>query len=319
MKIDDLMAGDPLWHARFEQMKHQVYVCNVPHQFCGVGHLTSEWNAGFMLSQRYRLNFVHVPLPEPWEFFLGWGKGELSYDSVKRFRKIQLPLIPFKADVDCIERLAYLISRHKIREKTLFVLGYNQNAYDQTESGEVLRKKYDDNLAWKRVKVHKKDGEVTIAVHLRKGDILKSEKDMKKRYIDAAWMGGLASHIVRNVKRTAKINVYSQGLTEEDKQAFSIVGGVSYFDNVDPCETLHNLLISDILVMSRSGFSYLAACMGRQLVVAPPKFWHCIPKGDRWIQIVDAPVLESKSAEMIRERFQNTRAPSDPSDGLNSR
>lgn len=311
------MAGDPAWHSRLDQMKHHVYVWNVPHQFCGVGHLTSEWNAGFMLSQRYKLNFVHVPLPDPWEDFLGWGKGELTYNSVKRFKKIRLPLILFKSNVDCVEKLAYLISRHEIKEKTLFVLGYNQNAYDQTESGEILRKKYDDHLAWKSVEVHKKDGGVTIAVHLRKGDILKSEKDMKKRYIDATWMADLVSDIVGNVKRTAKINLYSQGLTEEDKLAFSKVSGVSYFDNVDPCETFHNLLISDILVMSRSGFSYLAACMGRQLVIAPPKFWHCIPKGDRWIQMGEAPVLESKSAELISEYF-STHMHVDPFDGLNS-
>lgn len=307
MNIEGLMAGDPLWPSRLEQMKHQVYVCNVPHQFCGVGHSTSEWNAGFMLSQRYKLNFIHVPLPEPWEDFFGWGKGELGYDSAKGFKKVRLPLIPFKSNVDCVERLAYLISRHKIKGKTLFILGDNQNAYDQTASGERLRKKYEDNLAWQRANIHKQNGILTIAVHLRKGDILNTEKDTAKRYINAAWMADIVSSVVHVLNAPVQINVYSQGLTDEDKKAFSHFGSVDYFDNVDPCETFHNLLISDVLIMSRSGFSYLAAYMGRQLVVAPPKFWHCIPKDDRWVQIGDAPVLAEKSVEVIRERFKNTR------------
>ncbi len=317
VNIDEMMVSDSQWRTRLAMMRHYVFVCNVPHQFCGVGHLTSEWNAGFMLAKRFNLNFVHVPLPDPWENFLGWGKGELSYDSARKFKKIRLQLIPFKSNIDCIERLAYLISQYKLTTNTLFVLGDNQNAYDQTVSGEVLRQKYNDNLAWKHVKIHKKRGALTVAVHLRKGDILKTEKDTAKRYVDSAWMADMVSSVVRVLTCPVQVNVYSQGLTDEDKRAFSKLGAVDYFDNVDPCETFHNLLIADILVMSRSGFSYLAACMGRQLVIAPPKFWHCIPKGDRWIQIVDVPVLESKGAEVIKERFHIMRTQCESSDGVN--
>ena len=280
------MSLDPQWKARLAGMKDKIYVCNIPHQFCGIGHLSSEWNAGFMLARRFGLHFVHAPLPEPWESFFGWGKDEIPFDASRRMESVILPGIPFLTGYfDCLEVVAYLISLHPVTEKKLFLLGYNQSAYDQTESGALLREKYEKNSAAKGVPSHKEAQAITVAVHIRKGDIIGSEKDMALRYIDASWMACAVASLQQAISKPFKVNVYSQGLAEEDKRQFAGFGKVTYYDNTDPCETFHNLMIADILVMSRSGFSYLAACMGQQVVVVPPGFWHHIPDEKRWLQM----------------------------------
>jgi hypothetical protein len=280
------MSLDSQWKTRLAGMKDKIYVCNIPHQFCGIGHLSSEWNAGFMLASRFDLHFVHAPLPEPWESFFGWGKDELSFDISREMKSEMLTCIPFlTGDFDCLEVVAYLISLHRVTDNKLFILGFNQSAYDQTASGALLREKYEKYSETKAVPSHKDEQAITVAVHIRKGDIIGSEKEMAVRYIDADWMARAVASLQQAIAKPFKVNVYSQGLSEEDKLQFDSFGKVTFYDNTDPCETFHNLMIADILVMSRSGFSYLAACMGQQVVVVPPGFWHHIPDDKRWIKM----------------------------------
>lgn len=279
--------ADPEWEQRLQKMKDRVFICNIPHQFCGIGHLSSEWNAGYMLAKRYQTQFIHAPLPEPWETFLGWGIGERTFASTRKMRKIFLPCIPFgDGHYDCVELLAFLISKFQIPCNTLFIMGFNQSAYDQTEDGEALRQKYEINGAYKTWANHRIEKKINVAVHIRKGDILGSPEEMKKRSISSTWVIRVLIDLFGEKNAAINYNIYSQGLTAEERHELSVLGTVHFFDNVDHRETFHNLMIADVLLMSRSGFSYLAGCMGRQVVLVPPRFWHNVPvKDPRWIQL----------------------------------
>jgi hypothetical protein len=82
--------------------------------------------------------------------------------------------------------------------------------------------------------------------------------------------------------------------------------------NGDPVDTLQRLATADVLVTSRSSFSWVASMLhdpGHGLVIMHP-FWHC-PRPDWYFMIRDAPVEDNAATlkSIITERLQNNWLP----------
>ena len=162
-----------------------------------------------------------------------------------------------------------------------------------------------------------------VALHIRRGDLFADESSRmlpNSYYIDLC-------HVLKRVIRKLSVpyvfEIYTE-LTITGKQAPIVLKGISYhprtfideFDVVEPKElhinedavmTMKSLATSDILVLSRSSFSYVAGLLhdpGTGLVIAFP-FWHRAPSDWLLMQenetsaLVDEQELLYRIAEVI--------------------
>jgi len=121
------------------------------------------------------------------------------------------------------------------------------------------------------IALDKGDEDVTVAVHIRRGDVSVS---------DAATAGRFTSderiaHTVREVLavlaakgKSARVNVYSEGRAE-DFQFFADMGCQLHIGR-DVFETVHNLAMSDVLVTAKSAFSFVAGLISTGVKLYEP-------------------------------------------------
>lgn len=109
------------------------------------------------------------------------------------------------------------------------------------------------------------------AIHVRRGDVSASANKM--RYTDDESILRSIDSLRRMAKETGRdlaISVYSQG-SPEDFSAFKARGCELHLDT-DAIETMKAMIESDILVMSKSSFSYVAALLNTGVIVYEPTF-----------------------------------------------
>jgi hypothetical protein len=79
---------------------------------------------------------------------------------------------------------------------------------------------------------------------------------------------------------------------------FSSFTNIIYHINEDPIETLKELTNSDILLASRSSFSYVAAILKKKGVVLFHPFWHSL--SPNWIPVSSEKDIFNASDKIIR-------------------
>jgi len=99
-------------------------------------------------------------------------------------------------------------------------------------------------------------------IHIRRGD---AKTDLHRMLPDAYYACMIRS--LKKEKPDIKFHVYSD---EPVTLGYDCV----YFVNTDPIESIHGLSRGEFLVMSKSGFSVIAAHMCSGTVIYPPEFWH---------------------------------------------
>lgn len=57
----------------------QKYVTSFPNSGYRIGHLLNDLITGFILSEAFGMQYLHSPLPQKWEDFFGFGKGEMYF------------------------------------------------------------------------------------------------------------------------------------------------------------------------------------------------------------------------------------------------
>ena len=155
---------------------------------------------------------------------------------------------------------------------------------------------------------NRRSGEETVvAVHVRRGELFAVDSD---RMLTNAYYLAVCKRIA-NVLARAGRNFRFDLYTEVPRAQFSIDGAshgianrisravqlspdqvrISDFDQIDnvryrinehPVSTLFNLASADVLVGSRSSYSYVAAIAGTVKCVVLPRFWHSL--GADWLE-----------------------------------
>lgn len=128
---------------------------------------------------------------------------------------------------------------------------------------------------------------VDVAIHIRRGDVVSHQQ--WNRFTPNA-------HYLETIRRMREVlgdrphrfHVFSQShprpsLLDEDFQPFVDLGCCMHLD-ADVFETMHHLVTADVLVTSKSSFSYLPAVLSRGIVLYEP-FWH--HPMSPWIQVSD--------------------------------
>ena len=126
----------------------------------------------------------------------------------------------------------------------------------------------------------------TVAVHIRRGDIVK--KHSKHGEIERLVPCSHFSKVIQWMQNIGKvwsvawdIHVYSQGSVEEFAEIDS--AAVTFHLDEDVFSTFHHLVSAQVLVMSRSDFSYAAGLLSQGTKLCPPPpFWH--PAVPGWLE-----------------------------------
>ena len=140
---------------------------------------------------------------------------------------------------------------------------------------EQLRKVYDCGPS-RRVKTDYESDRLDVAIHIRRGDIVADQ--LWRRFTPNAYY----SSVIRQLKtlledQPFRVHIFSEtkpkpSLLDEDFSPFEDLGCCMHLDE-DVFETVHHLVTADVLVTSRSSFSYVPGVLSRGVVLYEP-FWH---------------------------------------------
>lgn len=130
------------------------------------------------------------------------------------------------------------------------------------------------------------DRVLTVAVHIRRGDLLPGRQfhDLAKRMLPDAWYLQILDCVVNAVPSTIEVYIVSEGVggqyCSENGQPFSWTdalpaGRCKVFEWIDrPFIDSFRLLVNcDVLIGSKSGMTHLAGMLGDQVKLVP-RMWH---------------------------------------------
>ena len=111
----------------------------------------------------------------------------------------------------------------------------------------------------------------------------KPEKSLEKRWLDEAYYLTIHNELLEMFpKKHLLFYVFTQG-KHEDFPTLSKQENVVFPEGIAEKETFLAFARSDILVLSRSSFSYKAALLNKGLKICPPGFWHGYPDQPDWL------------------------------------
>jgi hypothetical protein len=128
------------------------------------------------------------------------------------------------------------------------------------------------------VRVHRRDGALGVAVHLRRGDVAPGHHRFLPDAVGLATIGALRATI-ESLGHAAIFNLFSEG--EPDQFAPYAAAGCVLHLGPDPFEAFHNLVVADILVTADSQFSRAAAMLSDGIAINPTGTWG---PGRKWLK-----------------------------------
>lgn len=141
-----------------------------------------------------------------------------------------------------------------------------------------------------------------VAIHIRKGDV--TELKITKRITPNTYFINLIKHL-QKTNDQYEFHIYSEGSIQKDFPEFKLKNKndkyyvLSEDENVqtqihlngDARETFKQLVLADVLVTSKSCFSYVAAILNKNTILFT-KFW--FPKlNEKWIELNDDGTTQS--------------------------
>jgi len=223
-----------------------------------------------------------------WESCLNLGKGEVGRDD---------------GDYVVVDYSDYLLNKVPIDERT--VLRFQQCYW--------LNRHYPDSLdaisdslraKFRLPPTSREQNQIVVAVHVRRGDVGNTRNNLRFT------PNGAIVRTIESLRATieksgakATFQVHSQG-PESDFREFSAIGCELYLDS-DAIWTMERLVASDVLIMSKSSFSYVAALINRGVKFYEPTF---NPPLSSWIvRKRDGTFDERHALDRIKE-YMNTES-----------
>lgn len=290
-----------------KEIRYVNYLTAKPNPGAGIGHQIANWNAGYWFSKKLKLKFAHtsfsnsyVPFTKSsWDEFLGFGNDEINTNELLKsgYKLVRLPLFDEenKSQLKIIERIIEVYSNKKV----VFICEQDQFYKNQIGTINSLKNKFYNNRTFKNVLNEKF---FNIAIHVRRGDIVQDEycsnENLSIRWLSNDYFFNALKNTLKIIETTKPINIYlfSQG-KEEDFSEFNNFENLHFCLNESAQESFLKMCLADVLITSKSSFSYKPALLNNGIKVCPKNFWHEYPKGKEWIMLND-------NGEII-ERYNN--------------
>ena len=263
-----------------------MYYTALPNPRAGIGHQMANWNEGFWYARKFGLKFAHLPFStETWESFLGFGEGEVSVESLLRkgYKIRKLPWFNENNEKE-VNLQKKIMSSYK-GEKVVFLAEQDQGYHDQYGVMDVIQNKFYSAPARKNDHLIYDKEQYSIAIHVRRGDIMTDTKNpnLTMRILTNQYFYNALCEAIKLIKTDKPIHIYffSQGIPSDFPE-------FGEFDNFHWCldmnaqQSFLHLVYADLLITSKSSFSYKPALLNKGIKICPKDFWHEYPNNKDW-------------------------------------
>lgn len=260
-----------------------------PNTGAGIGHQMANWIAGYWFAKQFNLKFAHIPFSnQKWEDFLGFGSNEIIVEDLlkKEYKKVLLPLFDENNEIE-VNRIKSIIVSY-FGKKVIFVTEQDQFYGDQFGVIDDIKKKFYNADARKTDNLVYDKNNFNIAIHVRRGDISVDQNNknlnLLMRWQDNDYFINVLRQVIEKLKSKKRIAIYlfSQGKIK-DFEEFSEFQNLTYCLDMNPQDSFLHMVYADILITSKSSFSYKPALLNNGIKICPQKFWHGYPLSSKWI------------------------------------
>lgn len=293
------------WHSRYalnnNYKNNQLnFYSAMPNPGAGIGHQMANWIAGHWFSKQFGLNYAYSPFSSnQWDSFLGFGQNEIAVSELLKvgYKKVRLPLFDEynSSEVDLQKRIIKSYSNKKV----IFITEQDQEYHDQFGVAEYMRQKFYNASARNKDQLFFDKKFLNISIHLRRGDIIIGKQNKNPNLL-LRWQGNeyfvnVLRNVLANLKTDKPIAIYlfSQGKIE-DFRHFNQFENIEFCLDVCPIISFLHMVFADVLITSKSSFSYKPALLNKNLKVCPKEFWHGYPNTNDWVMADETGTLLNK-------------------------
>ncbi|HAO05992.1 MAG TPA: hypothetical protein DCQ50_03175 [Chryseobacterium sp.] len=291
-----LLTFKSYWHyllnkSKINQKNTTSFFAARPNIYAGIGHQMANWIAGLWFAKQFGLKFASIPFStDKWDTFLGFGNGETQYyDLIKQGYKVRrLPEYNEKKQEE-LEFIRRIISTYA-GSKTILLAIQDQGYTEQYGVMADLKYKFRNAPARKDDNIEYDKRKFNIAVHVRRTVVIENkiieedEAAKAKRWLSNDYYEKVLKQVLDNIKTNKPIAIwlFSTGKPEEFAE-FKKYGEVHFCSHMDEYRSFAHLIFADLLITSKSSFSYKPALMSDGIKVCPRNFWHGYPNAKDWI------------------------------------
>jgi hypothetical protein len=281
------------WNLLFYKNKSQniisQYFSTYPNPGAGIGHQMANWISGYWWAIKFELNYAYIPFPnQSWNSFLGFGENEVQVNNLlnQGYRKVLLPMF-HEDDKNGFERNKKIINSYK-NKKIIFVAEQDQGFSNHYEIMDVLKIKFFNAAARKNDVKTYSESSYNIAIHVRRGDIVvknsNKNSNLTMRWQNNSYFVSILQAVIEIIKTNKPIRIYlfSQG-NRVDFNEFEKFKNIIFCLDMPPQESFLNMVYADLLITSKSSFSYKPALISNGIKICPNDFWLGYPEQEDWI------------------------------------
>jgi len=292
----------------FIPVKQRCYI-TVSGKTDGMGAQAQAVFSGMLFASALKKKYVHTPLKKvahnyendklferKVEDFFSFNLHE---DIINKAILNKCKTINLNSSKEIIEYIALIHFfqplRHVIFQDLHFHFFADRNPQLYRQFQTKLREKFYATL--KIYPLHKTPDTITIAVHIRRGDVTPNNAYLflnNSEHIEK--LNNLIA-ILNPLKIPYNINIYSEG-AEEDFSDLRKFGSLHV--NEDAFESFYNMVEADILLTTRSSFSYTAALLSKGIILYEP-FWHM--KLHNWLTYSKDQFSEEELTNKLKSAF----------------
>lgn len=291
------------WHYLLHKNKKDknttCYYTARPNPGAGIGHQLANWIAGYWFAKQFDLKFAHLPFStHKWETFLGFREGEVSVEALvkKGYKCRKLPLFD-ETNVKEVELNKKIISSYS-GMRIVFIAEQDQFYKNQFEVMEDLQRKFNSASSRKNDKLIYSKENFNIAIHVRRGDIMSNPENpnLAIRYLSNNYFEKVLQQVITHIKVDKPIHIYffSQG-NPEDYPEFAKYENLHWCMDMGAQDSFLHMVYADLLITSKSSFSYKPALLNKGIKVCPRNFWHGYPDTEDWIMAENEGEIISKT------------------------
>lgn len=274
------------------------YIAARPNPGAGIGHQMANWMAGYHLAKVLGLKFANIPFSRyhhpwvstPWNDFLGFGENEASYKDLLQngYKKVLLPQFN-EMDEEQFDVIKKIIASYS-DQKVVFLCEQDQFYRDLNTLIPDLQQKFYSASARENDKLVYDSSNFNIAIHVRRGDIMDdpTNPNLAMRYLSNDYFEKVLDQVFEKVKtitdKPVHIYFFSQGKAE-DYPEFAKYPNFHWCMDMGAMASFLHMVYADLLITSKSSFSYKPALLNRGIKVCPENFWHGYPDSKDWIMV----------------------------------
>lgn len=278
-----------LLHKDARGSMENVYYSARPNQGAGIGHQMANWIAGYWFARQFGLKFAHLPFAtKRWDEFLGFGEDEVSVGELRRrgYKVRRLPLFN-ENDPDEVALQRRIIASYA-GQRVVFVAEQDQFYRDQYGVMADIQRKFYGAAARKGERLRYSPDNYNIAIHVRRGDIMANPDDpgLAMRFLSNDYFERVLTQVIDRLHEQKPVHIwfFSQG-KPDDYPEFAHFANLHWCMDMGAEESFLHMVRADLLITSKSSFSYKPALLSRGVKVCPRNFWHGYPSTPDWVMV----------------------------------